>query len=74
MEQVPHVRESRGRKSRRKGARKKEQLQHMISLRINDPQKVSLERLSLATSRSISDIMREAVALWSKKHRRLCME
>ncbi|ABK98427.1 hypothetical protein Ppro_0797 [Pelobacter propionicus DSM 2379] len=74
MEQAQHARETSGRKSRRKGARKREQLHHMISLRINDPQKASLERLSLATSRSISDIMREAVTLWSKKHRRLCLE
>lgn len=74
MEQAQHARETSGRNSRRKGARKREQLHHMISLRINDPQKASLERLSLATSRSISDIMREAVTLWSKKHRRLCLE
>jgi hypothetical protein len=53
---------------------KKEQLQNIISLRISDNQKMMLENLSKATSKSISDIMREAVNLWSAKRRKLCMD
>mgnify|MGYP003536339204 CR=1 FL=1 len=53
---------------------KKDHLQNIISLRINDKQKITLEKLSKATSKSISDIMREAVNLWSAKRRKLCMD
>ena len=53
---------------------KKDHLQNIISLRINDKQKVMLEKLSKATSKSISDIMREAVNLWSAKRRKLCLD
>lgn len=74
MERVRKTRETSGRKSGRTGGKKKEHLQHIISLRINDPQKTMLERLSVATCRSISDIMREAVVLWSRKNRGLCLD
>jgi trehalose/maltose hydrolase-like predicted phosphorylase len=53
---------------------KKEHLQNIISLRISDNQKMMLEKLSKTTSKSISDIMREAVNLWSAKRRKLCMD
>ncbi|ABL01251.1 ribbon-helix-helix protein, CopG family [Pelobacter propionicus] len=53
---------------------KKEHLQNIISLRINDKQKMTLEKLSKATSKSISDIVREAVNLWSAKRRKLCLD
>lgn len=59
---------SRGKKN------KKEHLQNIISLRISDNQKMMLEKLSKTTSKSISDIMREAVNLWSAKRRKLCMD
>ncbi len=49
-------------------------LQNIISLRISDKQKMMLEKLSKATSKSVSDIMREAVNLWSAKRRNLCMD
>ena len=53
---------------------KKEHLHNIISLRISDNQKIMLESLSKATSKSISDIMREAVNLWSAKRRKLCVD
>ena len=52
----------------------KEHLQNIISLRISDKQKIMLEKLSKATSKSVSDIMREAVNLWSAKQRKLCLD
>jgi len=57
--------------------RKKErtaQVQNVISLRINDEEKKALEKLTKATSKSISDIMREAIDLWTSKRRKLCMD
>jgi hypothetical protein len=51
-----------------------EQLQNVISLRITDVEKKALEKLTKSTSKSISDIMREAIDLWSSKRRKLCMD
>ena len=51
-----------------------EQLQNVISLRITDVEKKALEKLTKSSSKSISDIMREAIDLWSSKRRKLCME
>ncbi|WP_041532115.1 ribbon-helix-helix protein, CopG family [Pelobacter propionicus] len=61
-------------KASRSKKNKKEQLQNIISLRISDNQKMMLEKLSKTTSKSISDIMREAVNLWSAKRRKLCLD
>lgn len=51
-----------------------EQLQNVISLRINDDEKRALEKLTKSTSKSISEIMREAIDLWSSKRRKLCLD
>jgi len=51
-----------------------EQLQNVISLRITDVEKKALEKLTKSTSKSISDIMREAIDLWSSKRRKLCLD
>lgn len=67
-QEIKETKATRGKKS------KKEHLQNIISLRISDKQKMMLENLSKATSKSISDIMREAVNLWSAKRRKLCLD
>lgn len=51
-----------------------EPLQNVISLRINDNEKKSLEKLTKTTSKSITEIMREAIDLWVSKRRSLCMD
>lgn len=61
-------------RSFRKKKIKKEQLQHIISLRISDSERQRLESLTRATSKSISAIMREAIDLWSSQQRALCLE
>jgi hypothetical protein len=61
-------------KSSKKRKNRAEQLQNVISLRINDVEKKALEKLIKTTSKSISDIMREAIDLWSSKRRKLCMD
>jgi len=61
-----------------KAAKKKkdrtDQVQNVISLRINDEEKKALEKLTKATSKSISEIMREAIDLWTSKRRKLCID
>lgn len=61
-------------KSSKKKRKETEQLQNVISLRINDEEKRALEKLTKSTSKSISEIMREAIDLWSSKRRKLCMD
>jgi K+-sensing histidine kinase KdpD len=41
---------------------------------INDDEKKALKKLAKSTSKSISEIMREAIGLWSSKRRKLCMD
>ena len=50
-----------------------DELKNVISLRINDDEKRSLEKMVKTTSKSITEIMREAIDLWRAKQRRLCM-
>jgi CBS domain containing-hemolysin-like protein len=64
----------RGAKSEKKKKQAKEELQNVISLHINDDEKRMLERLTKSTSKSVSEIMREAIGLWSARRRRLCMD
>ena len=58
----------------RKKRKETEQLQNVISLRINDDEKKMLEKLTKTTSKSISEIMREAIDLWRARQRKLCMD
>ncbi len=50
-----------------------DELKNVISLRINDDEKRTLEKMVKTTSKSITEIMREAIDLWRAKQRRLCM-
>lgn len=61
-------------KTSRKKRKEADQLQNVISLRINDEEKKALEKLTKSTSKSISEIMREAIDLWSSKRRKLCLD
>ncbi|MFA7403898.1 MAG: ribbon-helix-helix protein, CopG family [Pelobacteraceae bacterium] len=65
---------SREPKLSKKKRKETEQLQNVISLRISDQEKKALEKLTKSTSKSISEIMREAMDLWSSKRRKLCMD
>ena len=68
------------RKLHRNETRKSEQrkpkalVKNVISLRISDQEKRMLEKFTSTTSKSITDIMREAFTLWSSKRRSLCMD
>ena len=58
----------------RKKRKETEQLQNVISLRINDDEKKMLEKLIKKTSKSITEIMREAIDLWRARQSKLCMD
>ena len=61
-------------KSTRKKKKETDQVQNVISLRINDVEKKMLEKLTKTTSKSITEIMREAMDQWRSKRRNLCMD
>lgn len=60
-------------KPSRKNKNGNEQLQNVISMRISDDEKKTLEKLIKTTSKSVTEIMREAIDLWRAKQRKLCM-
>ena len=49
-------------------------LNNVISLRISDEEMAMLARISRTTSKSISEIMREAFKGWQADQRRLCLD
>jgi hypothetical protein len=49
-------------------------LDNVISVRLSDQEKHVLQRIIKRTSKNASDIMREAVLLWSSRQRSLCMD
>jgi hypothetical protein len=67
---------SRKPKSPRKKRKGSEHLPNVISLRINEEERQALEKLTQATSKSITEIMREAIDLWRSKgqNRNMCMD
>lgn len=54
--------------------KRKALLENVISLRISDQEKKKLEKFTVKSSKSISDIMREAIDLWCSKRRNLCID
>ena len=61
-------------KSSKKKKSGKDQLQNVISLHINDDEKRMLEKLTKTSSKSVTEIIREAIELWSSRRRKLCMD
>lgn len=49
-------------------------LANVISIRISDQEKRNLERLIKRSSKNVSQVMREALELWSYKQRALFSE
>ena len=49
-------------------------LANIISLRVSDEEMAALTGISRASSKSISDIMREALRGWQSQRRRLCLD
>jgi len=73
---MPYTRNifTKGPKVSKKKKERTAQVQNVISLRINDEEKKALEKLTRSTSKSISDIMREVIDLWTSNRRKLCMD
>lgn len=45
---------------------------NILSFRISDLEKRELDRITRASARNVSDIAREAIELWMRKHAQVC--
>lgn len=69
-----HSRKTCDKETKRSRRSPEKSLDNVISMRISDQEKRKLERLIKSTSKNVSDIMREALDLWSSRRRDLCMD
>lgn len=71
---MPYVKKncSRNEKKPRRGLDTR--LANVISIRISDQEKRNLERIIKCSSKSVSQVMREALELWSYRQRALFNE
>lgn len=49
-------------------------LSNVVSLRISDQEKRELEKITKTSSKSVSEICREAIELWISKRKRFCLD
>ncbi len=61
---------------RRKVKRRRDEhvLCNIVSLRISDQEKQFIEKVTRESSRSVSDVVREAIEFWMDSHKQLCLE
>jgi len=49
-------------------------LKNVVSLRISDKEKKTLERITKSSSKNVSEVIREALDLWMAQRQRLCLD
>ncbi|UFS68994.1 ribbon-helix-helix domain-containing protein [Geomonas sp. RF6] len=69
-----HQKISRTTATRRKKKAAEDHLNSIVSLRITDQEKEFLDRVSRATSRNVSDVVREAISFWVSTRQTLCLK
>lgn len=62
--------------SKKKIKRRKDEdvLHNIVSLRISDQEKRELEKITKTSSKSVSEVVREAIEFWLSKRKRLCLD
>jgi len=69
-----HQKQFRGEQKKKIKRRKDEHvLSNVLSLRISDQEKIELEKITRTTSKSISEIAREAIESWLAARKRYCL-
>lgn len=69
-----HQKQYRGEPKRKFKRRKEEHvLSNVVSLRISDQEKRELEKITKTTSKSVSEIAREALDYWISARKRHCL-
>lgn len=70
-----HQKQYRGEAKKKFKRRKDEDVLHnVVSLRISDQEKHELEKITKSSSKSVSEIVREAIEFWITKRKRLCLD
>ena len=70
-----HQKQYRGEMKKKFKRRKDEDVLHnVVSLRISDQEKRELEKITKTSSKSVSEIVREAIEFWLSKRKRLCLD
>lgn len=70
-----HQKQYRGEPKKKFRRRKDEDVLHnVVSLRISDQEKYELEKITKTSSKSVSEIVREAIEYWIAKRKRLCLD
>lgn len=72
-----HVRQKQYRgEPKKKVKRRKDEdvLSNIVSLRISDQEKRVIEKITKDSSRSVSEVMREAMELWIARRKRYCLD
>ena len=59
---------------RKKSRKRKQVLNNVVSLRVSDKEKEVLEKITESSSKSVSDIVREAIEYWLARRQRLCKQ
>ena len=70
LQKQPH------KEAKRKSAKRKEKsiLNNVVSLRVSDKEKLVLEKITRSSSKSVSDVVREAIEFWLSRRQRVCPE
>ena len=53
---------------------KPEKSKNLVSLKLSDQERRIMERITRATSKDASEIVREAFSFWLSKRQRLCLD
>ena len=70
-----HQKQYRGElKQKPKRRRDESALNNVVSLRISDQEKRELEKITKSSSKSVSEIAREAIDLWLARRKRFCLD
>jgi len=70
-----HQKQYRGESKKKFKRRKDEEVLHnVVSLRISDQEKRELEKITKTSSKSVSEVVREAIEFWLSKRKRLCLD
>ena len=70
-----HQKQYRG-ESMKKFKRRKDEdvLSNVVSLRISDQEKRELEKITKSSSKSVSEIVREAIEFWISRRKKFCLD
>lgn len=49
-------------------------LSNVVSLRISDQEKRELEKITKSSSKSVSEIVREAIEFWISRRKKFCLD